>query len=279
MNPRDVRICAVRWHALPVTLRLPLKFGHETLTSVVCARVCVTVEEADGSRAEGWGKTPLSVQWVWPSPVPYDVRLTALQAFCDTLTEAYAAFSTGHAIEIGMTSSSRPCPASSGSSTRPCPRHRPADSRGAGLLLAVRPRPARAPTASPMACRRIPLIRPWMNRDLSAFVTPARGREVGFVRGRCCPDYFRSPVSTKLLAWHLVGGLDSLTLAEAGANKVADGYPSSLDEWIKADGLKALKVKLRGNDAAWDFERLKRVAEARPAARRRALRRRTSTAP
>ena len=62
MNPRDVQIRAVRWHALPVTLRLPLKFGHETVTSVVCARVCVTVEKADGTRAEGWGETPLSVQ-------------------------------------------------------------------------------------------------------------------------------------------------------------------------------------------------------------------------
>ena len=102
MNPRDIRISAVRWHALPVTLRLPLKFGHETVTSVVCARVCVTVEKADGSRAEGWGETPLSVQWVWPSPVPYDVRSKALHDFCDTLTEAYAAFGTrGHPMEIG----------------------------------------------------------------------------------------------------------------------------------------------------------------------------------
>ena len=102
MNPRDVRIHAVRWHALPVTLRLPLKFGHETVTSVVCARVRVTVENADGSRAEGWGETPLSVQWVWPSPVAYDIRLKALQDFCDTLTEAYAAFGVrGHAMEIG----------------------------------------------------------------------------------------------------------------------------------------------------------------------------------
>jgi L-alanine-DL-glutamate epimerase-like enolase superfamily enzyme len=32
-----------------------------------------------------------------------------------------------------------------------------------------------------------------------------------------------------------------------------------LEEWIQRDGLVALKVKLRGTDAAWDYERLVRV--------------------
>jgi hypothetical protein len=40
-----------------------------------------------------------------------------------------------------------------------------------------------------------------------------------------------------------------------------DGYPVLLPGWIRQDGLQCLKVKLRGNDAAWDYERLVQVGE------------------
>mgnify|MGYP007065518702 FL=1 len=30
VNPHDVRIRAVRWYALPVKTRVPLKFGRDT---------------------------------------------------------------------------------------------------------------------------------------------------------------------------------------------------------------------------------------------------------
>ena len=89
VNPHDVQIRAARWYALPVQTRVPLKFGRDTLTEVVCARVCLTVSLADGTRAQGWGETPLSVQWVWPSSLSYAVRLAALQDFCDLLAEAH----------------------------------------------------------------------------------------------------------------------------------------------------------------------------------------------
>lgn len=62
-------------------------------------------------------------------------------------------------------------------------------------------------------------------------------------------------------AWHLVGGLDPLDASELQGNEPQDGYPVLLTDWIKTDGLKCLKVKLRGNDAAWDYERLVRVGE------------------
>jgi len=102
MKPTDIRIRAARWHAVPVQTRVPLKFGTETVTEVVCARVFMEVERADGTRAEGWGETPLSVQWVWPSTIPYQARLDALTRFCDDLTEAYAqCTATGHALDIG----------------------------------------------------------------------------------------------------------------------------------------------------------------------------------
>ena len=44
-----IRPTAVDLYFIPVTTRVPLKFGPETLTSVICARVCMTVE--DGRQA------------------------------------------------------------------------------------------------------------------------------------------------------------------------------------------------------------------------------------
>ena len=78
-TPWDVRVVGVRLYDLPVTTRVPLKFGSETLTSVTCARACVTVMDSAGRTAEGWGETPLSVQWVWPSALAYAPRETALR--------------------------------------------------------------------------------------------------------------------------------------------------------------------------------------------------------
>ncbi|GDY17593.1 hypothetical protein LBMAG55_09160 [Verrucomicrobiota bacterium] len=261
-NAHDVQIRAVSWYALPVSTRVPLKFGHDTLTEVVCARVRLTVARADGQRGEGWGETPLSVQWVWPSSLSYAVRLRALQDFCDLLTEAYAQFpAQGHAMEIGHDFLEAVLPR---------------------LLAAFNeslPPGVRIPKLAALVCasafdlalhdaygvaNEVPTYltyeRPWMNHDLSAYLTPAADAPAASFRGKYPADFFRQPVETNLLAWHLVGGLDFLTVAEAGAARLTDGHPTSLDEWVERDGLKALKVKLRGNDAAWDFDRLQAVA-------------------
>ena len=60
-------------------------------------------------------------------------------------------------------------------------------------------------------------------------------------------------------AWHLVGAKDVLDESELMGTEPNDGYPVLLPDWIKRDGLKCLKVKLCGNDSAWDYERLVRV--------------------
>ncbi len=263
-NPHDVRIRAVRWHLLPVRTRVPLKFGTETVTSVGCCRVALTVSRADGSRAEGWGETPLSVQWVWPSAtVPYEARRRALEEFCDMLTDAYAQFpGSGHAMEIGHDFLEAVLP------------------KLREAFNATLPRGVRMPTLAALVCASafdlalhdaygrvngtptyLTYRAPWMNRDLSAYVQPAADApEVSFA-GRHPADFFRPQAETRLLAWHLVGGLDHLTAADAAGAGPDDGYPVSLDEWIRRDGLLALKVKLRGDDAEWDFRRLRKVAE------------------
>ena len=81
-NAYDVRCNAADLYFLPVETRVPLKFGTETLTAVTCARVCLRVQDRAGRSASGWGETPLSVQWVWPSSLTYEERYQAMRAFC-----------------------------------------------------------------------------------------------------------------------------------------------------------------------------------------------------
>ena len=81
-KPTDVRPVAAALYFLPVTTRVPLKFGREVMTEVTCARVRLTVADSSGRTADGWGETPLSVQWVWPSGLSYAERHDALLDFC-----------------------------------------------------------------------------------------------------------------------------------------------------------------------------------------------------
>src|SRR3974390_276379 len=97
----DIRTVGASLYFLPVQTRVALKFGPETLTSVTCARARVTVTDDRGHTAEGWGETPLSVQWVWPSALGYEERHSALKAFAVELTELWANIRTrGHPIEL-----------------------------------------------------------------------------------------------------------------------------------------------------------------------------------
>src|SRR2546429_9583403 len=98
----DIRVVAARLYFIPIRNRMPLKFGSETVTSVTCARACVRVADRKGRTAEGWGETPLGVQWVWASKLPYERRLERLTRFCVMLAEAWADFEEfGHPIEVG----------------------------------------------------------------------------------------------------------------------------------------------------------------------------------
>jgi len=43
---------------------------------------------------------------------------------------------------------------------------------------------------------------------------------------------------------------------------VGDGLPETLPEWIRADGITHIKIKLNGDDKSWDLERVIRVHQA-----------------
>jgi L-alanine-DL-glutamate epimerase-like enolase superfamily enzyme len=100
----------------------------------------------------------------------------------------------------------------------------------------------------------------FMNKPLSAFLTPAADTTVSF-EGRYPKDFLVSPVPQQLTAWHLIGGTDPIDPSELTGSEPNDGEPVLLRDWIRRDGLTCLKVKLRGNDAVWDWDRLVRVGQ------------------
>jgi L-alanine-DL-glutamate epimerase-like enolase superfamily enzyme len=100
----------------------------------------------------------------------------------------------------------------------------------------------------------------FMNEDLSDFLEPADGVDVSF-EGKYPADFLRLPGAKYVTAWHLVGGKDLLDESELTGDEPDDGYPVLLPDWIERDGLKCLKVKLCGNDASWDYDRLVKVGK------------------
>src|SRR4051794_19970850 len=101
-KPTDIHITGAELYFLPIKTRVPLKFGPETLTEVTCARARVWVEDERGCKGEGWGETPLSVQWVWPSQLSHAERHAALKEFSVRLAGAFSKFNVhGHPMEIG----------------------------------------------------------------------------------------------------------------------------------------------------------------------------------
>jgi L-alanine-DL-glutamate epimerase-like enolase superfamily enzyme len=253
-KPSDARVIGVELYLLPIQLRVPLKFGHETLTEVTCARAKLTVEDRRGRRASGWGETPLSVQWAWPSPLPYQDRYSAMVDYCRELAAKWPRDGFGHPLALGC-------------------------------QWLTAPRDDQAPT--PPASHPVPLLArlvcasvfdqalhdaygnlhgvdvyqtynaDWMNQDLSACLEAADD-DVSFA-GKFPRDFLVSSPPKKLRAWHLVGGLDPVDASDLKGDGPDDGYPVLLSDWIKRDGLECLKIKLRGNDGAWDYERIVRV--------------------
>ena len=90
--------------------------------------------------------------------------------------------------------------------------------------------------------------------------TPAPGADVSFA-GRFPEEFLARPRLETIPAWHLIGGKDPIDPDELTGTEPDDGYPVLLRDWIRRDGLKCLKVKLRGDDFAWDYDRLVKVGQ------------------
>ncbi len=228
---------------VPVEMRLPLKFGGETVKSIQIASV-----KLNAYGCTGRGETPLSVGWAWPADLGFKYREDLMCDFCRFISERLA-YDEVHPMVAG---------------------YRFITNELSGLLEEFNQKngcemPYLAALISLSAfdialhdayalSKNVPVYsiysKEYMPFDLEYFFNDPR------FAGKYPQDYFVDEVPETLCVWHLVGGKDLLTSAELTGNEPRDGYPVTLEEWIRRDGIKALKVKLTGVDAAWDYKRM-----------------------
>ena len=251
MKPTDLRIRQVDYAFTDHLYRTPIKFGGVPVDRVTLLDVTLTVETRAGTVATGKGSMPLGNVWSFPSrTLRYDQTLAAMKALTDDLACINEnCREVGHPLDL--THHLEPI------------YHQAAARRSANMPEPIPPL-CTLVVASPFdaamhdAMGKAHGVSCWhtYGRD---FVSHDLGHYLGeeFAGDDLERFLLREPVAS-LPLYHLVGALDPLT-ADDVSTPVGDGLPETLGEWIRHNGLTHLKIKLNGDDTAWDVERVLRV--------------------
>ena len=244
----DIRVLDAQVHVARETAREPLKFGGVVVDGCLYCHARVTVETRRGRVAQGWGAIFLMDMWGWPSAkVAHADREIALERITEAFARAVAGWKEhAHPLDIFLE----------------VERDLPPICRAVGESLDLRepvPPLAALISASPVdmalhdafgkaneISSYLGYGRECMARDLSAYLGPP-------FRGRYISDYLSTAIPAEIPVFHLVGGLDTIHKCEASGP--GHDLPATLEDWIERDGLFCFKVKLRGNDLAWDLAR------------------------
>jgi L-alanine-DL-glutamate epimerase-like enolase superfamily enzyme len=262
-RPTDVRIDGVELGYEDFLYRTPIKFGGVASDRVTLLNVHLTVRCRDGRAARGFGSMPLGNVWSFPSRVlGYDATLGAMKALAGRVADvARACPDFGHPIDLAHTLE---------------PLYHAAAAAVSGQLAPAEPIPPLCTlvVASPFDAAAHDAFGKLHGRncyhaygpdllahDLGHYLGPA-------FRGDRLDEFISRDPVPRLPLYHLVGALDPLTPADV-TRPVGDGLPETLAEWIDADGLTHLKVKLNGDDLAWDVGRVLSVERVAAETQRR----------
>jgi L-alanine-DL-glutamate epimerase-like enolase superfamily enzyme len=249
-KPTDVRLLEVRTSSQHIRYRAPMKFGGRVMTDVALLDVEATVETRDGRRGSGKGSMPMSPAWAWPGgQLDMAKTLAAMLEFGRLSAEAAGKYSgcahplvIAHDLAADYDSLAQQAAKTAG-------------------LDAPMPKLAQLNAASPIDAA----VHDALGTTLGANSYNLLGAE--FVDQDLGPmlsadfagEYLdrytlREPKPTMPL-YHLVGALDPLVEGDM-PNRINDGMPETLGEWIAADELTHLKIKLNGDDLRWDVDRV-----------------------
>lgn len=260
----DIRLLQVAASTQQHAYRAPIKFGGRVVTDVTLLEVSVEVETRDGRRGWGVGSMPMGNAWAWPSKVlTAEQTLAAMVALGRRLTgEAGKYQDMGHPLEIthNLATGYQPLAdevAQAAGLAEPMPR--------LAQLVAASPLEAAIHDAYGKALgeNSYNLLGPeFVNCDLATYLTAD-------FTGEYLDRYTLREPKPRMPLYHLIGALDPLTDGDI-TTRINDGLPETLPEWIATDGLTHLKIKLNGDDLAWDVARvvaIERVAAEAQAAR------------
>jgi L-alanine-DL-glutamate epimerase-like enolase superfamily enzyme len=238
---RDVRISFE-----DVRYRTPIKFGGVAFDRVTLLNVECDIEATSGRQATGFGSMPLGNVWAFPAKtLPYDATLDAMKRLAADISRLYVSCGEMiHPIDTAMALEENVFAAA------------------ARLTLAeTMPRLAALVVASPFDAA----LHDAFGKSLGLncyrtygpeFMVHDLGHWLGDeFKGLPLAQFVRSEPQPTMPVYHLVGALDPLDVGDL-VRRVGDGLPETLGDWIARDGLTHLKIKLNGDDLAWDIERV-----------------------
>ncbi|HEX7449755.1 MAG TPA: enolase C-terminal domain-like protein [Pirellulales bacterium] len=251
----DIKLRQMTARAERIGYRAPIKFGGRVVTDAVLFHVTAEVETRDGRRAAGFGSMPMGNIWAWPSPsLAPEATLAAMLELAERLVTAAGDYrESGHPLDM---------------TTDLAEAHEAlvAKSLIAAGVNEPMPRLAQLVAASPLEAAihdaygkalglnsYNALGSEFVGRDLSAWL----GEEF---RGEYLDRYTSRDPKPRMPLYHLVGALDPLTPGDL-SQPIGDGLPETLGQWIAADGLTHLKIKLNGDDLTWDVQRVVAVEQ------------------
>jgi L-alanine-DL-glutamate epimerase-like enolase superfamily enzyme len=250
----DVRIKDAQVTMEPLAYRAPLKFGGRVLDKSFLIDCTLTVESRDGKlHADGFGSMPVGNIWAWPSAtVPADQAEAAMKQFAEEIVGlASVCTEYGHPIDLSYHLSAE----YDHTAKAICKRMKLAESMPElAQLVAASPFDAALHDAYGRLHNRNSydtLTSKFMNHDLSEYLDKD-------FKGEYLDQYTLREPKPRMPLYHLVGALDPLTAADV-TKKIGDGLPESLADWIPYNGLTHMKIKLSGEDFAWDVDRVMAV--------------------
>jgi L-alanine-DL-glutamate epimerase-like enolase superfamily enzyme len=250
MKPTHIRIDEIHHSYEDFLYRTPIKFGGIAVDRVTLLNVECRVQGGNGKTAAGFGSMPLGNVWSFPSRVlDYEATLHAMKTLAERIGRiAGSCTESGHPIDLGWTLE---------------PEYERAAAEVSRELKLAEP--------IPRLCTMV------VASAFDAAVHDAYGKlhqrncyhtygpdfwdhDIGHYlgpefQGETLEKYISREPAPRLPLYHLIGALDPLTAADV-TRPLGDGLPQTLPEWINFNGLTHLKIKLNGDDLAWDVDRV-----------------------